>query len=367
MDTIFDKISRFAGAALVLMLLTSLPAFSGDELPKVASGEIAPADAQFDGPLAMGISLVYQDRYQEGLALFDSLQKEFPDHPAPYFYRAAIYQGWMSSYRFNTMSEKLETDIQTAIDKGNALLDENKDDPWLNFYVGASYGYRGFYRFRKFNWIGAYMDGRKGVGNFEKALDKDPTLYDVYLGLGSYHYWRTAKSKFIKVVAFWMRDKRDLGLKQIQFAIDHGRYSKPEATIGLVIALYDYERYDEALQLLETFLEPPQVQIVSAIYLRGRLMAKLNRWDEVERDFREVLSRLDDAPYRSVGYEVECKYWIAEALAQKGDTDAARELANEAYTLSRNRVKDKELEGPLDGFDDNMDRLKDLRKKLNKS
>lgn len=348
--------------SLLLLMLLPVTVLAGDyeDLPEIPAGVRAPQDSVFDIPLKRGMQLVYQDKYAEALALFDSLARVHPNHPAPYFYRAAVLQGWMSSYRFNNYQDQLEDNIQKALDIGNARLEKKKGDPWLHFYVGGAYGYRAFYRFRRFNWIGAYLDGRKGVGNFEDALKKEPTLYDVYLGLGSYHYWRTARSSFIKVVAFWMRDRRDLGIEQIKFSIDHGQYTPDEATMGVIIALYDYEKYGEALKLLQEWLQPPQMPVISAVYLRGRLLAKFNRWEGVRRDFQDVLNRLSDSPFHSIGYEVECKYWIAQSLKEEGRLDEARRLASEAMALSETRDADKELEGPLDGFDDIKDRLKKL-------
>ncbi|MEL6823489.1 MAG: hypothetical protein AAFP70_17150, partial [Calditrichota bacterium] len=327
----------------VLVLLFVLPVFA-QKIPKVAQGAIAPIDSTFDKPLQEGIGYVYSDNYQKSLALFDSLKKVYPDHPAPYFNIAASYQAWMGSYRINNFQKKLEDNVEMAIDKGNKLLEAQPDDPWLNFYVGAAYGYRAFNRFRNSNWIGAFFDGRKGIGNFEESLKKDETLYDVYLGLGSYYYWRTARSKFIRAVAFWMRDKRKEGLAQIEFSIKHGRYCPPESIFGLVIALYDYEKYDDAYSILQTYMEEEQQNIISGLYLRGILEAKRSDWSQTSALFSEILERLEAHPYQSVGYQVECKYWLALAAKGMNDMETAKKLTAEAYQLSKNRNKDKELE-----------------------
>ncbi len=342
--------------------------FAGDDLPEVAPGEKAPIDSVFHEPLSRGLALVYSDRFEEANALFDSVKQLHPNHPAPYFYKAAVLQSWMSTYRFNKFQDELEENIQTAIEKGNELLKKQKDDPWLNFYVGAAYGYRAFYRFRSFNWIGAYMDGKKGVGNFKKAEKKDKRLYDVYLGFGTYHYWRTARSGFIRVVAFWMKDKRELGLKQMRFAIDHGQYCTDEALFGYFYSLFDYERYDEAEVALNEFLErsegdPP---ILAARYFQGRLKAHNGSWIDTQSIFEEILTRIDAQPYRSVGFQVECKYWIARSMSETGRSAEALALTNEAIALSDTRNDDEELEGALNGFDEVKDWLKELKKTLTK-
>ena len=345
----------------VLSLCSFLPA--KDELPVVPPGAIAPMDTLFHRPLSRGLDLVYQDRFPAAIALFDSLAQVFPDHPAPNFYLAATYQTWMSSYRFNGFQEELEANVQRAIDKGNELLEVRRDDPWLNFYIGAAYGYRAFFRVRSFNWIGAYLDGKKGIGNFHRALEKEPALYDVYLGLGSYHYWRTARSKFIRVIAFWMSDKRDFGLKQIDFSIRHGRYCPAESFLVLATAQFDYGQYQAALQTLQEFHRDHR-PVMSSRYLEGRLRIEAGEWDRVEQIFRDLLARLEPYPYPSVGYQVECQYWIARALTEKGEAAAALERCRKALALAETRDKDGELESQFESFDDIKSMLEDLEKAL---
>ncbi|MCB0258460.1 MAG: hypothetical protein KDH97_09025 [Calditrichaeota bacterium] len=364
-----DRRCRLIPRLLFSLLLPFFALFAKEELPKVPPGVLAPVDTLFDLPLTRGLGLVYQDRYEEAAALFDSLQQVYPDHPAPFFYKAAVYQAWMSSYRFSDFQEALEENVQLAIDKGNELLKVREDDPWVNFYLGAAYGYRGLFRFRSFNWIGAYMDAKKGVGNFDKALEKDSTLYDVYLGFGTYHYWRTARSKFLRVIAFWMKDKRELGLEQMRFAIAHGRYAADEAAFSLFYSLFDYGQYAEAEQVLNRFMRkyPSGQQIIGTLYFQGRLKAQMEQWDEAKAIFAEILRRLEGYPYPSPGYQVECKYWIACALAAEGDALAAQKLVSEALAQSELRDKDKELESPLNGFDEIVDWLKELDKSLQKA
>ncbi len=310
--------------------------------------------------------MVYEDRFAESIALFDSLQIHHPEHPAPYFYKAAAYQTWMTSFRFNKYQKEHEENVQLAIEAGDALLKQNQDDPWLNFYIGASYGYRAFFKLRSYNFIGAYRDGTKGIKNFKIALEKDSELYDVYLGLGSYHYWRTARSNFIRVIAFWMRDKRELGLRQMQFSIDHGRYCPAEASLVLVTALYDYEKYDEAIATLQDFMRSSDVQVTSSWYMLGRLQVATSDWLGAKTSFEQVLERLDTNPDASKGYQTECLYWIAHSENQLGSPEIALKTSEEALIIAKARNKDLELESQFESFKDIHSNLKQLHKKLQK-
>jgi tetratricopeptide (TPR) repeat protein len=301
----------------------------------------------------------------KAVSLADSLMEVHPEHPAPYFFKAASLQGWMSTYRLNQYQAEVEKNVQKAIDTGNTLL-ETRDDPWLHFYLGGAYGYRGFNRFRSYNWIGAYRDAVRGVDHFEKALQKDSTLYDVYLGLGSYYYWRTAKSKFLRFITFWMSDERELGVRQLQFAIDHGRYAIYEAWYGLIMIYYDYEEYDKGLQLLNDAIRQRGTVIMADLYFSARFYEKVKNWQEVQNNFSEILQRIIKDYPTSIGYQVECKYWIAKALSEQGKQKEALLLAREGLIQSRQRDSDKEIEGYLESYDQIKSALENLHKQLNK-
>ncbi|MBW1998480.1 MAG: hypothetical protein JRJ29_11020 [Deltaproteobacteria bacterium] len=360
-------------AALVIFLLISLvpaPGFSRitDRVPDVGQNMPAAHTPVFHVSLSRGIELIFNGRYEEGLTIFDRLQRMYPEHPAPYFFKAAAYQDWMSNYRTKRFTKELKQNIRLAIETGNALLDTG-DDPWIPFYIGAAYGYRAFNRFRENDWIGSYVAGRKGIDKLKEALEMEPNIYDAYLGLGSYHYWRTAKSKFLRIIAFWMKDKRELGLRQLQFSAKHGLYAKNQASYNLVAAYYDYGRYEKASEVLEGIIERKERPSISDLYYRGRLLMKFERWSEAEFTFKELLERLEGQRLPSVGYQVECKYWIAEALKLQGRLPAAFSWAKKAMAQREERSPGLELQGPFESFDDikrNLERLyRDLEKTLN--
>ncbi len=343
----------------------ALPLRAQTPLLQPEPGELAPVDPTFDAPLSRGIALVFSDRFEESLALFDSLQKAHSEHPGPYFYKAAAYQTWMSSFRFNSFQKELEQNVEAAIEKGAKLM-RAQNDPWLLFYMGAAFGYRAFYKFRNYHWLDAYYDSRKSLNYIQTGLQRQPKLYDAYLGLGSYDYWSTAKSIVLKLLTFLIGDKRDFGLEEIKLAMQHGRYCRDEARLVLVTALFDYGKYDEALAMLDKKENPAKSPSMTELYLRGRLMFEFGRWQEVETIFRELLQRLEKHRYQSIGYQVECKYRIAKALQQQGRAPEALALAGVALALSEKRNAKVELESDLGSYSDTKAALKKLKPELKK-
>jgi tetratricopeptide (TPR) repeat protein len=348
-----------------LIILSISPAFSHptERVPDLPPDVRASKDALFHDSVSLGLNLVLNDRYKEGLRLFEDLQRTYPDHPAPHFFKAATYQSWMASLRLNQFQEEFDENIELAIDKGNGLL-KRENNPWLFFYVGAAYGYRAFNQFRKHRWIRAYSDAKEGVDNFQEALERDPNLFDVYLGLGSYHYWRTAKSSFLRIITFWIPDKRELGLRQLEFSFERGTYASEQAGYNLVAAYFDYGQYEKAMQTLDRILEKKKAPGFSDLYYKGRLLIKFERWPEAESTFREILERLDTYELVSTGFKAECMYWIAATLTAQKKRSEALEFAEMALALSEERNADSELEGPFENFREIENRLERLHQYL---
>jgi tetratricopeptide (TPR) repeat protein len=355
----------FTAILLWFIILSISPAFSHptESVPDPPPGIVASKDPIFYDSASPGINLVLHDRFEESLLLFEDLQQTYPGHPAPHFFKAATYQSWMSLFRVNRFQDEFEENIQLTIEKGNELL-KQENDPWIFFYVGAAYGYRAFNEFRKNHWISAYSDATKGVDNFEEALKRDPKLFDVYLGLGSYHYWRTAKSNLLRLITFWIPDKRELGLRQLEFAFQHGSYAPDQAGYNLVAAYFDYGQYEKAMQVLNRILEKKKTAGLSDLYYKGRLLIELERWPEVESVFRKILERLENNEFPSAGYKAECMYWMAEALSAQKRRSEALQFTEMALAQSEERNADSELEGPFENFREIENKLERLHQYL---
>lgn len=335
-------------------------------LPKPEDGEKAPQDPTFHAELEHGVKLVYTDQFETALIVLDSLIAVHPNHPGPHFYRAATLQTWMSSRRFNAFQDDLERSVEKTIAMGERMLTENADDPWLDFYMGGAYGYRAYFKFGRYNFLGAYQDGKKGIAHLRTCLKKEPRLYDAYLGLGSYYYWRSARSRVLRWLLFWMDDKRALGLEQIELAMLHGQYSRDESRLVLATGLYDDKQFGLALEVLNTRANGKHLGNTFEIYLNGLLAFEKKDWQAVEMGFRELDERLSQSSHVGTGYLIECKYRIARALSEMGHKDEALKVAQSAIFLRAKRDPEKELESVLWPYGEIKKELDRLYQKLNK-
>ena len=150
----------------------------------------------------------------------------------------------------------------------------------------------------------------------------------------------------------------------MQFSIDHGRYCPNEASYGLVNALFDYGEYEKAYEILNRITAKKTEPGFSDLYLKGRLLIKLNKWQEAESVLLELLKRLESSEYPCTGYQVECKYWIAVVFRAQNKISEARTISGQALRQSEKRNADIELDGVFENFDEIHDQLKTLNDEL---
>ena len=299
--------------------------------------------------LLQGLHEVHIEAYDSAIGTFRRLIDICPGHPAGYFCTAAVYKTIMQNYRVKTFEPQMDTFIESAIQTGQDGEPGDGGGATLSFYRGGAYGFRGLHKFRKRDWLGALRDGLKGISLLKQALEEDTSMFDAYFGLGSYHYWRSAKSRLLRMLFF--RNDKTRGIGEIWTAIEKGRYTAVEGKYALVAVYYDQEENEKALALNEELytLFPTNP---SCVYMKGRLLMRLGEWDRARNSMEALLSHLKNAGYRSAGYEAECRHWLALCCHRLGRPDEALRHVQEALSLRKQSDSAGELEGPLEDNDE---------------
>ena len=218
-------------------------------LPDVqANSTVSVDDDTFHALIDYGIDLVHAEHYEEALEGCKKLMFYYPESPVGYFYTASLYQIIMRNYRVKTFEPQFERFIDLAVEEGECAVKKDRKDAVSYLYLGGAYGYRALHKIRKHKWFSAFKDGLKSISRLEKAIEAEPTLYDTYYGLGTYHYWRSAKSKTLWFLPF-IGDERQKGIDELWQSI----------TIGTCMAgLIDYImityvlKYEKVAKLKQT-------------------------------------------------------------------------------------------------------------------
>lgn len=239
---------------LLLCLLLSPPSSaSADTVSKKFIGEEI---------IIEGLSLSYQLRFQEALAVFSRLETEHPGSPASTFYPAAITWGYVESdLRWRRVAElHAQTDVTNVFSAGTAkkllddmnrtiaicekLLENNEEDFEPLFYLAGAHGFASRMEYYNGNYLSAMLHGKDSADNFELLLIKHPDKGDALLGPGIYKYFLGRLSKTVRFVV-WILGRsgsKEEGLKLIETAYRDSTLSRTESADFLAMI---YGRFEE--------------------------------------------------------------------------------------------------------------------------
>ena len=353
---------------LLMFFMLQLPASSWPATIEPTLSEIQAKstigldDEAFHNLVDCGMDLVYEGRYKEALEGCQKLMRYYPESPAGYFYTATLYQFIMRNYRVKTFEPQFERFINLAIEKGKCAVKKDKRDSLSYLYLGGAYGYRALHKSLKHKWFSAFRDGLKSISRLEQAIKVKPTLYDTYYGLGTYHYWRSAKSRTFWFLPF-IGDDRQKGIDELWQSVRQGKYSQIEGRYALITIYYNEQNYDKALgvnqHIYELFPDNP-----CCLYMRGRILEQQGKWKEAENIFRRILDHLMASEYQSIAYQIECHYRIALYLSKQKRCHQALKECDLALQLSKSQDPSKELDGHLESTEEIVKDARKLRKRL---
>lgn len=315
------------------------------------------SETDLDSIIFRGIDYIHQDKFEQGISEFKKVVDKYPDDPVGYFFISASLQTLIDDYRNEKYKADFEKNIDLAIEKGSKRVEKKPDSAIDHFYLGGSLGYRGIYRSFRGSWWGAFRDGGKAHSHLKQAVELDSTLYDAYLGLGAYHYWRSVKSKLFWWLPFF-GDERQKGIQETMLAIQKGKYAKDEAAYSLLRIYLEEKDYTSVLkwsQEVKRIKEDDPFRL----WMTGFAYIGLGNWIEAKDIFLELLNVLKSSPYYDPAGEYECRYWLGYINYNSGNFESAKAELNKALNLE-SEVEENDYAEPFIG------KVKDLQKEISK-
>jgi tetratricopeptide (TPR) repeat protein len=296
-----------------------------------AAGQSAMVGDDFDARIDRGLEILYQGQYQEALDTFDAFISQHPKNPAGYFFKAGAYQLRSMAYETEAWDGIQESLLDSSLELSDQAVKENKKDPWAFFIRGGTYAYRAAIKARAKDYFPALSNGLSAVSDLNKAAALDRQLYDAYLGIGSYHYFRTKATSILKWLPF-IGDNRDKGIAEIKMALEKGRYSKVLAQNGLAWIYVDYGKYplalEQAQQLEKSF---PQNHIF--FWIAPEVHWRTKQWDKGAAGYACLLRLLDQSQPMNNFNRVFVGSRLAKCYYQSGKYQEALESAQKALAL----------------------------------
>ena len=240
-----------------------------------------------------GMDLAYDMKFDEAIATFDELIQKDPNDAQGYFLKAACYL-WMYGINMNdeTLGEKVKAFSLLTADVAKQILKKDENNIDALYYMGVSYGNIARYFGMTKNYLNGYWYAKKAKNCLLEVLEKDPENYDVYIGLGLYHYYADVMPKFIKVLSFLLgiEGDREKGIKELRLAIAKSDFTRTEAMYYLADLLLYYEKnYEDASVLFEELVKKYPNNILLGLNL-GQSYHGLQKHDQAVEIYEAALN-----------------------------------------------------------------------------
>jgi len=257
--------------------------------------------------LAMAsLNSVYNDQFKQALGYSRRIIKLYPDHPAGYFFYAAILNSQMEYLQSNESEAEFYKYCDIAILKGEDLLEKDPGNIWAKFFLAGAHGSKGTFESRFQRWITAFKHGWRAVVILNEIVEKDPEIVDALLGIATYDYWRSAKTKLL----WWLpgvEDKREQSIATLFNLQTTGVYVKESAFFNLIDMLVNENRYPEALQVAEKILSQYPANL-TLYWKKANILSAFKRPADAERSYTYIQKRIASESFTSSYNAALCHY-----------------------------------------------------------
>lgn len=283
------------------------------------------------------LTLIANDQFDEAFPVIEKIKQDYKEAPFYYSFESALYYKIMEEYRTREFENKFTADVEAGIEAFKKLAEaDSKQKPLFQQYLGSVYGYRGMYRGLRGEWASAFLDGRRGYNVLELSHDADPKMTDNLSGMGTFLYWRSRKSSFIKYLVLW-GDKREEGISLLVKTAKEGRVVKSWSQGGLVRIYIEEERWADALNMANEILGKAPNDI-AALRRKAVILENNNQIADSLAIYEKMLVLVKAKKFNTTNVQLETIYNIVrlkKATKVVIDKDAyKREVTELAKTVT---------------------------------
>jgi len=193
-------------------------------------------------------------------AKWGEIRLHYPGHPAaPTFELRTLEIRESIDYRGSESDEAMRAKAKEALELSEEWLERVPDASQAHFYAGQAKFDLMLLDAIKGRYYKAGSQGEAARKHLERALELDPTLVDAKLPLGTYYYYASIATRYIRWFTWlWFipTGERELGLAYIEETSREGEFLQFQASVQLAqIYLYLEEQPEAAKPILARLRE----------------------------------------------------------------------------------------------------------------
>jgi len=251
--------------------------------------------------------MLYNDRFDQADSVANRMIAEYHDDPAGYLLKAIGRLTEMFDSEENLYPEQFQGLIDTTLRKALKVRDTTAGATcaWMSLFAGNAVAYHCLWESRFGSLLNAIVMGRRAKREYEFGLECDSTIYDLYFGLGLYHYWKSAKAGLLRSLGF-IRDDRDKGLAQLSLAAESSVVSRDAARNAMMWTSMDRKEYDSVIVMGHEMLDKyPDGK--AALWPLARAYFEKKDYPAAVEVYGRLRSKLGDNPGNYFNL-IECDY-----------------------------------------------------------
>jgi len=259
---------------------------------------------------------IYNDRFGDAEKLLDSLRKHDGPIPICRMYRAVLYQSRMMAYESNDGEKELYAILDSLEADAESILSAGGDSALAYWFLGNSHAFHSLFLGRGGHLVGALKHGLSARNAYGRGYECDSTFHDIALGLGSYRYWKSVKTRAINWTPIFDDETRS-GMELLRLAADSAEISSDAARAALIWIYINEERYAEAVRLARRmrYRYPDGLTFLWGL---GEAYYRLNDCRGAIDVYETIYARLKERPgnYYNI---IDAAYYLSECCRRVSD------------------------------------------------
>lgn len=321
-------------ALLIVAMLVPVGAGRADEGGPRPAPEIRAPDSRppLDDLIREGLGFTAHGNLDGASRSWKRIREHYPEHPAGPLYELQTLDVRKS---LDVQEDRYEGEMlalaEEALAFSEAWLARVPDDPQAHYYAGQTKYHLMMLSALDGRYYRAGTNGEQSRKHLERALELDPTLIDAKLPLGSYYYYASIATRFIRWFTWlWFipTGERDLGMAYVDEVRREGDLRRFEASEQMAeILLYLEEEPELAAPIVN--------QLHEAYPENSRLTFEVIELRMLQKDYEGTAAKaleLEQSPATQFGDDVRrlmAKIWRARAELALGRPDGVGEILAE--------------------------------------